>query len=101
MNLHLLPALPLVLLPIVLAAHFAAGAGAGVVFFRSLFWSTRLVVGGGRISTALALTLGRFLLVGGLLTLTALEGAAPLLITALGIFVGRFFVLRSAKADAR
>ncbi len=101
MNLHLLQGLPPGWLPLVLVAHLGAGAGAGVVFFRSLLWNTRLIVGGGRVSTALALTLSRFLLMGGLLMLAALEGAAPLLATALGIFIGRFYVLRAAKTDVR
>ena len=95
MNWHLLDGLPVGSLSFVLAAHFAAGVGVGVVFFRALWWNTRLMVGGGPVSTALALMLGRFLLLGGLLTLATLEGAAPLLVTALGVFVGRFFVLRA------
>jgi hypothetical protein len=95
MTMLLFDGLPIVSLPILLAANFAVGAGAGVLFFRSLLWNTRLMVGGGRISTAVALILSRFLLMGGLLTLAALEGATPLLATALGVFIGRFFILRS------
>ena len=95
MNPHLFDRLPAVALLLILAAHLAAGAGVGVLFFRGLWWNTRLMVGGGPVSTALALMLGRFLLLSGLLTLAALEGAAPLLVTALGVFVGRFFVLRA------
>ena len=98
MTLLLFGGLPIVSLPIVLAAHVAAGAGVGVLFFRALLWNARLVVGGGRVSAAVALTLGRFLLMGGLLTLAAFEGAAPLLAAALGVFVGRFLVLRSMGA---
>jgi hypothetical protein len=95
MTLLLFDGLPIVSPPIVLAAHVAAGAGVGVLFFRALLWNARLIVGGGRVSTAVALTLGRFSLMGGLLTLSALEGAAPLLAAALGVFIGRFFILRS------
>jgi len=87
--------LPQVLTPLALVAYVAAGAGAGVVFFRSLWWNTRLIVDGGPISKTVALIVGRFLLIGALLTLAAFEGAAPLLCTALGVFVGRFFVLRA------
>jgi hypothetical protein len=84
---------PLRLIP--LALHVAAGAGAGVLFFRGLWWNTRVLVDGGPVSTAIALIAGRFLGLGALLTLTVLEGAAPLLATALGIFVGRFLALRA------
>jgi N-ATPase, AtpR subunit len=81
--------------PVVLAAQFAAGAGVAVLFFRGLWWHTRLIVEGGRVSTLGALTLGRFALMGGLLTSAAFEGAGPLLASAFGVFIGRFFVLRS------
>jgi hypothetical protein len=80
---------------IVLALHVAVGAGAGLLFFRGLWWNTRLLVDGGPVLTALALIAGRFLGIGSLLTLTVFEGAAPLLATALGIFIGRFFALRA------
>jgi hypothetical protein len=45
------------------------------------------------------MTLGRFLAMGGLLTLTAFEGAGPLLAAALGVFGGRFLVLRAIAGD--
>ena len=86
--------LPVVALPIVLAAHLGAGAGVGALFFRGLWRNARLIVEGGRVSTSVALIVGRFLLIGALLAVAALEGAAPLLVAALGVFVGRFFVLR-------
>jgi len=98
---QLLDGSPIVSLPIVLAANFVVGVGSGFLFFRSLLWNTRLMVGGGRISTAVALILSRFLLMGGLLTLAALEGATALLATALGVFVGRFFVLRAIRNGER
>lgn len=98
MTMLLFDGMPIVSLPIVLAAHVAAGAGVGVLFFRGLWWNTRLIVGGGRVSTAVALTLGQFLLMGGLLTLSASEGTVPLLAAALGVFIGRFLVLRSTGA---
>jgi hypothetical protein len=87
--------------PVVLAAHVAAGAAVGALFFRALWWNTRIIIGGGAVSTAIALTLSRFILVGGLLTLAAFEGAAPLAASSLGVFVGRFFVLRSIGKDER
>ncbi len=60
--------------PIVLAAHFAAGVGVGVLFFRGLWWNTRLIVGGGGVSTAVALMLTRFLLMGGSADLGGVRG---------------------------
>jgi hypothetical protein len=87
--------LPVAALPIVLAAHLGGGAGVGALFFRGLWWNARLIVEGGRVSTSVALIVGRFLLIGALLAVAALAGAAPLLVAALGIFVGRFFVLRA------
>jgi F1F0 ATPase subunit 2 len=86
--------------PIVLTAHVAAGVAVGALFFHALWWNTRIIVGGGAVSTAIALTLTRFILLGGLLTLAAFEGAAPLVASSLGVFVGRFLVLRSiGKAE--
>ena len=87
--------LPVVALPIVLAAHLGAGAGVGALFFRGLLWNARLIVEGGRVSTSVALIVGRFLLISALLAVSALEGAAPLLVAVFGVFVGRFFVLRA------
>jgi len=85
--------LPVVALQIALAAHLVAGAGVGVLFFRGLWWNARLIVDRGPVSTSVALIVGRLLLIGALLTLAALEGAAPLLVTALGVVVGRSFVM--------
>jgi hypothetical protein len=87
--------LPVVALQIALAAHLVAGAGVGVLFFRGLWWNARLIVDRGPVSTSVALIVGRFLLIGALLTRAALEGAAPLLVTALGVLIGRFFVMRA------
>jgi len=100
MSLLLFDHLPLVLAPIVLALHVAVGVGAGGLFFRSLWWNTQLLVDGGPVSTAIALIAGRFLGLGALLTLTVFEGAAPLMATALGIFIGRFVALRAIRNSA-
>ena len=43
--------------------------------------------------TTIALMIGRFVLLGGLLTLASLEGALPLLMMALGMFIARFAVM--------
>jgi F1F0 ATPase subunit 2 len=95
MNQLLFDGLPVVARPIVLAAHLGAGAGVGALFFHGLWWNVRLIVEGARVSTSVALLAGRFLLIGALLALAALEGASPLLVAAFGVFIGRFFVLRA------
>ena len=79
---------------LVLAAHLAAGGVLGVVYFRALWWNVRLFAQGGRVTTAIALAMGRFVLLGGLLGLASLEGALPLLAMALGVLIARSAVLR-------
>ena len=49
---------------------------------------------GGRATTTVALMIGRFALLGGLLALASLEGALPLLVMALGVFIARSAVMR-------
>jgi hypothetical protein len=83
-----------------LAAHLATGIALGVLYFRSLWWNARRFAGGGHVVTAIALTIGRFALLGGLMTLASLEGALPLLMLALGTFVGRSAVMRKALEAA-
>jgi hypothetical protein len=46
------------------------------------------------VTTTIALMVGRFALLGGLLTMASLEGALPLLAMALGVLVARFVVMR-------
>ena len=95
----LLTGLAVTAFPVLLASSVAAGAGVGFVFFRSLWWNTQLIVIGGRLSAALALTLGRFAAMIGLLTAEALAGAPYLLAAAVGVFVGRFAAIRSNGSD--
>ena len=87
--------------PLVLALFAAAGVAVGVIFFRALRWGARVLVEGGAVSTAFALTLGRFGLVGLLLYFAVRAGAAPLLVASVGIFIGRFLVMRASQLDAR
>jgi len=87
--------------PLVLALFAAAGVAVGVIFFRALLWGARVLVEGGAVSTAFALTLGRFGLVGLLLYFAVRAGAAPLLAASVGIFIGRFLVMRASQLDAR
>ncbi|MEJ0047673.1 MAG: ATP synthase subunit I [Rhodospirillales bacterium] len=57
--------------------------------------SARLLASGGRARTAVALMAGRFAVLGGVLTLASLRGAAPLLAVTLGVLLARAAVLRS------
>jgi F1F0 ATPase subunit 2 len=77
-----------------LAGHFTAGFLLGLVYFRGLWWNARLFASGGRVITTIGLMLGRFILLGGLLTLVSLQGAMPLLMTALGVLIARAVFMR-------
>jgi F1F0 ATPase subunit 2 len=83
-----------------LTAHLSAGVMLGIVYFRSLWWNARRFTAGGRVATTIAVMIGRFVLLGLLLTLASLEGALPLLLTALGILIARSFVMRKIREIA-
>ncbi len=87
-------------MPLDLAAHLAAGFLLGLLYFRGLWWNARLFASGGRVTTTIALIFGRFVLLAGLLTLASLEGALPLLVTALGVLIARPMVIRSVRQIA-
>ena len=77
-----------------LILHLAAGFGFGLLYFQSLWRNAQLLAAGGGLTTVIALGLARFILLGCLLTLVSLEGAPPLLATALGTLVARQAVMR-------
>jgi F1F0 ATPase subunit 2 len=83
-----------------LAAHLAAGVILGILYFRSLWWNARRFTAGGRVATTIAVMIGRFVLLGLLLTLASLEGALPLLVMVLGILIARSFVMRKIRKIA-
>jgi F1F0 ATPase subunit 2 len=83
-----------------LGAHFAAGIIVGALYFRTLWWTARQFALSGRAMTTIALSIGRFVLLGGLLTLASLEGALPLLVMALGVLVARAAVMRRVREAA-
>jgi F1F0 ATPase subunit 2 len=83
-----------------LPAHLAAGIVLGVVYFRSLWWNARLFALGGRAAMTVAVMIGRFALLGGLLTLASLEGALPLLVMAFGVLIARCAVMRRVQKAA-
>jgi F1F0 ATPase subunit 2 len=90
-------ALPTWAMMLSLAAHLAGGIMLGAVYFRSLWWNARRFTEGGRVATTIAAMIGRFVLLGLLLTLASLEGALPLLVIALGILIARSVVMRSIR----
>ena len=77
-----------------LAAHLVAGTLLGLLYFRGLWWNARLFAAGGHATTSILLMVGRIALLGGLLTLASLEGAAHLLAMALGVLIARALVMR-------
>ena len=84
----------------VLAACLAAGIAIGTVYFRSVWQTARLLDGSGNARRAVALTAGRFVLLGSALFLASLLGAAPLLAVAAGVLMARFAVMRrTARAS--
>ena len=77
-----------------LAAHLVAGIAVGVIYFRSLWWNARRFTMGGHVATTIAVMIGRFVILGVVLTLVSLEGALPLLLMALGVIIARSLVMR-------
>lgn len=84
----------------ILAVCLALGGAVGALYFRSLWWTTRRFGADGRATVAVALMVGRFVLLGGALFLASLAGAGPLLTMALGILVARSVVVRRVRAAA-
>lgn len=80
-----------------LALHLLSGFLLGLLYFQCVRWNARWLASGGRISTTVALGLGRFVLLGLCLTLASLEGALPLLAMALGVLIARPMVMRGAR----
>ena len=80
-----------------LIAHLGAGFVLGIFYFGSLWWSARRFAGHGGLLATIALMIGRFAVMGGLLTLASLEGALPLLAMALGVLIARFAVMSRVR----
>lgn len=83
---------------LLLAAHLVVGFGLGWLYFYGLWRNARMFASGAAIGKVIALSVGRFLLLGAVLVPVALDGALPLLVTALGIFIARFVSVREVKA---
>ncbi len=82
------------------AIFLSLGFTAGTLFFALLRWNTSLYLRGGTLAFAVALQGVRVASLGGLLVLTALHGALPLLLTALGLLIARPVVLRCMTCGA-
>jgi hypothetical protein len=83
-----------------LAAHLGVGFGLGLLYFHSLWWSARRAAGRGSLVATIALMIGRFVLLGAVLTLASLEGALPLLTMALGVLAARSAVMNRVREAA-
>jgi|HubBroStandDraft_1064217.scaffolds.fasta_scaffold00499_16 F1F0 ATPase subunit 2 len=83
-----------------LPAYLIAGILLGSLYFGALWWTARCLASGSRPVTAIALSFGRFALLGGLLYCAGRQGALPLLAMALGILVARHAVMRRIREPA-
>lgn len=95
-----LPTLPGLALTASLAIHLAGGLAVGVGYFGSIWWNAQSFTRSGRLRSILASMAARFAVLAGVLTLVSLEGAMPLLATALGFFLARTGMLRTLGAPA-
>jgi len=77
-----------------LSAHLVAGILLGALYFRGLWWNARMFSSGDHAILSIAVMIGRFVMLGGLLALASAEGALPLLVMAGGILIARFGVMR-------
>ena len=85
---------------LIVALHLAGGIALGALYFGGLWWHARQFGQGGRIGALLAGSAARFVLLGGALWAASLEGAMPLLATALGVLLARAVVMRQARMAA-
>ncbi len=79
-----------------LLGYLAAGLLLGAAYFRTLRWTSDRLAAGRGARAASAVIVGRFALLGGILAAISMQGALPLLLTALGVFLGRAMVLYRA-----
>ncbi len=83
---------------LIVAVHLAGGVALGALYFSCLWWHARQFGQGGRLGALLAGSAVRFALLGGALWAASLEGAMPLLTTALGVLLARGAVMRRMAA---
>ncbi len=78
----------------VLGLHLVLGFALGLVYFILVWGSARRFAAGGRAGVSILLVFGRLAVLASVLIVTSLEGAGPLLATALGLLVARPMVMR-------
>jgi len=82
---------------ILIATYLAAGICLGLLYFGGLWWNAQLLAKPGSLPLAIAVMAGRFAILGGALVFASLQGARPLLASALGILVARLLVMRKIR----
>jgi len=80
-----------------IAASLLAGFAIGLLYFLGIWWQARLFAARGGGLIMIALILGRFAILAGALTLASMQGALPLLMAALGVFIARPVVMRRVR----
>lgn len=83
-----------------LGVHLVLGFGLGLVYFNLVWGSARQFAAGEQTLIAVLLVLGRLALLAAVLVVTSLEGAGPLLATALGLLIARPMVMRRHREAA-
>src|SRR5579883_1017961 len=81
-----------------LGLFLGIGFVAGAAYFRLLFWNARLFARPGSLFAAIAMQALRFGALAAVLALLARQGAAALLLAALGVLLARSFFLRRVRA---
>lgn len=76
-----------------IAGHLLIGILVGITHFAALRRNAGLIAAGSA-GKAILLMASRFALTGGVLLVTSIEGAIPLLVTSAGLMLGRAVVLR-------
>lgn len=97
MNIPSFDMLPVWAQAVSLTTNLGTGLGLGILYFRSLWWSACRFAGRGKLAATIALTIGRFVFIGSVLTLASLEGALPLLTMTLGVLIARFAVMKRVQ----
>jgi hypothetical protein len=87
-------------LVVTLAIWLTGGAGIGLIYFRLVQHSIDLLLSPRRGASVLAfgLVLARFLGLGALAVFAVFEGALPLLAATLGLLIGRWWILHTARS---
>ena len=83
-----------------LLLYLGSGIVLGLLYFRALLWNAESFASDGASLPGVALLVGRFGMLGFLLLLAALQGALPLLVSTLGLLIGRALLMRRVRLTA-